>query len=108
MSVRYRVELAAPAVRDAEETCSWISEDSPQGGHRWHEGLMQAFRSLERNPLRCSLAPESVFFNEEIRQLVYGKHRILFTVKNKTVFVLRVRHGARDYLKPESETETDE
>ena len=68
---------------------------------------MKAFRSLERSPLRCSLAPESAFFEEEIRQLIYGKYRILFTVEGETVFVLRVRHRAQDYLKPE-EDETPE
>jgi plasmid stabilization system protein ParE len=108
MSVRYRVELAAPAVSDAEETYRWISEDSPQSAQRWYEGLMQAFRSLERNPLRCPLAPESVFFKEDIRHLIYGRHRILFTVQGETVFALRVWHGARDYLRPEAGAPPDE
>jgi plasmid stabilization system protein ParE len=63
---------------------------------------------LEKNPLRCSLAAESVFFEEEIRQLIYGKYRILFTVEGKTVFVLRVRHSAREYLKPEEDKGTEE
>lgn len=62
---------------------------------------MKAFRSLEKNPLRCPPAPESVFFEEETSQLVYGKYRILFTVEGETVYVLRVRHSARVYLKPE-------
>ena len=69
---------------------------------------MKAFRSLEKNPLRCPLAPESVFFKEEIRQLVYGQYRILFTVKGDTVYVLRVRHGAMEYLKPEDEEAGEE
>ncbi len=46
---------------------------------------------------------ESVFFDEEIRHLDYGKYRILFTVKGKTVIVLRIRHGSRDYLRSEDE-----
>ncbi len=69
---------------------------------------MKAFRSKERNPLCCQLAPESAFFKEEIRQLIYGKYRILFTVEGETVFVLRVRHGAQDYLKPEENNTTEE
>lgn len=61
-------------------------------------------------PERCPLAPETAFFTEEIRQLLteeirqllYGRgrgvHRILFTIKDATVVVLHVRHGARKYL----------
>ena len=70
---------------------------------RWYEGLLKAFRSLEKNPLRCPIAPESAFFEEEIRQLIYGKYRVLFTVEGERVLVLRVRHGAQEYLKPEEE-----
>jgi len=102
----YRVEPTDKALVDAGEAYFWINEGSESAALRWYEGLMKAFRSLEQNPLRCPLAPESVFFEEEIRQLVYGKYRILFTVEGETVFVLRVRHGAREYLKPE-EDESD-
>lgn len=98
----YRVEPTDKALVDAGEAYFWITEQSEGAALRWYEGLMRAFRSLEKNPLRCPLAPESAFF-EEIRQLIYGKYRILFTVEGETVFVLRVRHGAREYLKPEED-----
>lgn len=97
----YSVEPTDKALVDAGEAYFWISEQSERAALRWYEGLMKAFRSLEKNPLRCPLAPESAVFEEEIRQLIYGKYRILFTVEKETVFVLRVRHGAQDYLKPE-------
>lgn len=102
----YRVEPTDKALVDAGEAYFWINEGSAEAALRWYEGLMKAFRSLEKNPLRCPLAPESAFFEEEIRQLGYGKYRILFIVEGETVFVLRVRHGAREYLKPE-EDESD-
>lgn len=99
----YRVEPTDKALVDAGKAYFWINEQSEEAALRWYEGLMKAFRSLEKNPLRCSLAPESAFFGEEIRQLIYGKYRILFTVEGATVFVLRVRHAARESLKPEED-----
>jgi plasmid stabilization system protein ParE len=102
----YRVEPTDKALMDAGEAYFWISEQSGGAALRWYEGLMKAFRSLERNPLRCPLAPESAFFEEEIRHLIYGKYRILFTVEGETVFVLRVRHSAQEYLKPEEDEGT--
>jgi plasmid stabilization system protein ParE len=70
--------------------------------------MLKAFRSLEKNPLRCPLASESAHFDVVIRQLIYGKYRNLFIVKCETVFVLRVRHGAQEHLRPqEDEDETE-
>ena len=71
---------------------------------RWFNGLIDAINSLELYPLRCPIAPESDEFEEQIRQLLYGKrgraYRILFTVAGETVRVLHVRHGARQWLEP--------
>jgi toxin ParE1/3/4 len=106
--ISYQVKPTDKALVDATEAYFWINEESPEAAVRWREGLMKAFQSLEQNPLRCPLAPENSFFEEEIRQRIYGRYRILFTIEGKTVFVLRVRHGAREYLTPESEGKYDE
>ena len=99
----FSVEPTDKALVDAGEAYFWINEQSEQAALHWYEGLLKAFRSLERNPLRCPLAPEHAFFEEQIRQLVYGKYRILFTVEAEMVFVLRVRHAARERLRPRAE-----
>ena len=56
-------------------------------------------------PRRCALAPEHENYNEEVRQLLYGRgrstYRILFRVVNTDeqeeglVRVLHVYHGAQ-------------
>jgi plasmid stabilization system protein ParE len=99
----FRVEPTENALSDAEEAFLWIHDESPEATFKWYEGLLERFRSLQKNPFRCSIAPESVFFDEEIRHLIYGKYRILFIAVEKNVFILRVRHGAREHLKPESD-----
>ena len=104
----YRVEPTDKALVDAGEAYFWINEQSEGAALRWYEGLMKAFRSLEKNPLRCRLAPESAFFEEDIRQLIYGRYRILFTVESETVYVLRVRHGAQEYWQPEEGKDIEE
>lgn len=58
----YRVEPTDKALVDAGEAYFWINEQSEGAALRWYEGLMDAFRSLERTPLRCPPAPESVLF----------------------------------------------
>jgi len=87
---------------EAEEIYRWLLERSPSTVTKWFNGLAAAIFSLERNPKRCSLAPENDAFEEEIRQLLYGKrggvYRILFTIVGDTVKVLHLRHGARRFL----------
>ncbi len=103
----YRLEPTDKALVDAGKAYFWIRERSETAALRWYQGLLKAFRSLEQNPLRCPLAAESPFFEQQIRQLIYGKYRVLLTVEGETVFVLRVRHGAREYLKPEEEDDEE-
>ena len=56
------------------------------------------------------LAPESTFFDEPIRQMLFGSgnrgtYRVLFTVIDKSVYVLHVRHGSMLPLASEEDEE---
>jgi len=101
----FRVIIQPPAQADIEETYRWIAKSSPQSAATWYNGLIDAIETLTTLPHRCPLAPENDAFEEEIRQLLYGKrggvYRILFTLVGETVRVLHVRYGARRYLTPE-------
>ena len=101
----YRVEVTDQAEAEAEEAYLWILERAPEAAARWWNGLDAAILSLEEMPARCRLAPENDEFEEEIRELLYGKrqhrYRILFTIREQTVIVLHIRHGAREHLKGE-------
>ena len=87
---------------EVERLYGWIVERSPLHGPEWFNGLVDAIESLRNNPQRCPIAPESPKFEEEIRQLLYGKrkgvYRVLFTIRGRAVEVLHVRHGAQRHL----------
>jgi len=51
-------------------------------------------------PQRCACARENDKYDEELRQLVFRSHRIIFTIKGKTVHVMHIRHAARKELEP--------
>ena len=99
--MRYEVEFTEQASAEAVEAYSWIAEEAPGNALIWFEGLVKAIETLHVFPERCAIAPESEELGQEIRQLLYGKYRLLFSIENLTVFVLHVRHGAREYLFPE-------
>ena len=94
------------AEREIRAAVRWKIENvSHAVAARWYDGLIKKIDSLRHRPLRCPLAAENDKFIEEIRELLYGtsgkrrhKHRILFTIRDETVYVLYVRHTAHDEL----------
>jgi len=100
--VKYRVLVLPRAAAEIEEAYLWIAERAPEGAVKWFNGLHSVIGTLETFPERCPHAPEDDFFQQEIRQLIYGKrigrYRILFTIDGNTVYILHVRHGARKRL----------
>jgi plasmid stabilization system protein ParE len=98
------VRIAAQAWAELDEAFGWLHERSPSAAARWYERLMEAVQSLETNPERCGVAPEEEWYQGGLRQLLYGKrrgvYRILFEIRGRTVYVLRVRHSAQALLEP--------
>jgi plasmid stabilization system protein ParE len=100
--VSFSVEITAPALAEIEETFAFLANHSLPAAERWYNRLRAAFESLRHEPERCQLAPENDWYDGVLRQLLYGKrrhvYRILFEVREKTVYILRVRHGRQDLL----------
>lgn len=98
---QYLVDYTRAAAREIEEIEEWIAADSLEAAGRWIDGLLATVDRLERMPSRCPLAPENDEHANEIRQLIYGQYRILFTIRPGRVVILHVRHGARLPLRAE-------
>jgi plasmid stabilization system protein ParE len=94
----YRIELSYRAERDIEEAFEYIHARAPLNAIRWRHGVEQRLLALERNPEGFGFAPENRDTRVAVRQLLYGQYRILYTIREKIVFVLTVRHGARLFL----------
>jgi plasmid stabilization system protein ParE len=96
---RWNVIVELPAQRDIAEAHLWLTEQASDAAGHWFDSIYDTIGSLEIFPERCPLAPESKFFNAEIREIFHGrrqhKYRILFTMSENEVHVLHVRHGAR-------------
>jgi plasmid stabilization system protein ParE len=99
----YQVIIEAPAQAEIEEALRWMANESPESAALWYFGLTEAVDRLKHFPRRCPRAPEDVAVKEEIRHLLYGKYRILFTIRDEYVHVLHVRHAARKPLSPGDE-----
>jgi plasmid stabilization system protein ParE len=98
---QFLVDFTRAAEGEIQDIEEWIATDSPESAGRRVDGLLAVVDRLERMPSRCPLAPENESHVEEIRQVLYGSYRILFTILAGRVVILHVRHGARLPLRPE-------
>jgi toxin ParE1/3/4 len=93
----YLVNLTARAQRDLAHLYGQINAEHSDAALKWYRGLKETILSLEEQPKRCPVTPES----DKFRHLLYGNkpliYRAIFRVleKQKQVEVLHIRHGAR-------------
>lgn len=99
----FQVEITPIAESQIEQAYQWYRNRNSEFADCWFRELMNAIATLQEKPQRCKLAIENEIFPEEVRQLLYGKsqnniYRVLFTIRDPTVYVLYVRHSARSPL----------
>lgn len=93
----YSVNVTSRAERDLSNLYEEIAAGHSDAALKWYFGLKDAILSLEEQPNRCSVTPESSKF----RHLLYGHkphiYRVIYRIleKQKRVEVLHIRHGAR-------------
>jgi plasmid stabilization system protein ParE len=97
--VIYKVVVTLEAKRNLHNAYLFIRRDSVQAANRWSGEIRRSIRALNRFPARCPVAPESYALDAPIHELLFGSgnrgtYRILFTIIDKTVFVLHIRHGS--------------
>lgn len=91
----FRVSIAPAAFIEVEAIFDFIRADSPLEAGRWLDGLLSAVDALGTFPRRCRRVPEAAKRHREIRQLLYGSHRVIFRIVDREVRILHVRHTAR-------------
>ena len=95
----YNIDLPH-SVRDIiREQALFIALDKPQAAFDWYDDIFEKLETLGSFPERCPKAPESQYFEFEVRHLIIGNYRILFRIIGDTVAILDFK-GGREY-KPE-------
>ena len=97
----YAVRVTETAEGELEEAYAWIHKRSPLNAERWRCDLIERAATLKNHPKRCPLAPENDGAKCELRHFIFGNYRVLFTIMGQTVYVLHIRHCARDFMSPE-------
>ena len=90
---RYAVVFEESAQADVRESYEWGRRIwGKHEAQQWVRQLRTAVsEQLAVVPKAFPLAPEVDEFSKEIRQMVVGRYRILFTIKGRNVHVLHIR-----------------
>ena len=79
---------------DLEEAADYIARDSAYYAAAFVREVQEAARSLNYFAERGRVVPE---LNEQsIREIFVRSYRLIYQVKEKTIFVIGFIHGARD------------
>ena len=103
----FTVIILPRAESDIARNADWWAENrSLEQALEWTSAVQSKIESLSVSPARCRLARENDQFDCEIHQLLVGlgrhlTHRVLFTIRDSTVFVLTVRSNRQDDVESE-------
>jgi plasmid stabilization system protein ParE len=90
---RYAVIIEESAQTNIQHSYDWgCRVGGETQAQKWVRELrISTIKKLGTVPFACSFAPENDEFDEEIRQMIVGRYRVLFTIRGKRVHVLHLR-----------------
>jgi len=92
---KYKVNLTQHAQNDLEHIFDYIAADSIKNAANFILKLEEKVYSLDAFPGRHPLIPENEYFGTDYRHLIYKKYRIIYRIIERSVFILRIIHGAK-------------
>jgi plasmid stabilization system protein ParE len=104
--VKYRVKIEVPAQQDIRTSLAWGRKNwGVAQAQKWAQELRKAIATLATFPERHPIVPEleQEELDDEVRQMIFQRYRVLFTIKRNTVHVLHVRGAFKGDVRTEQE-----
>ena len=100
--MNYRVVVQPTAEDDLLSAYRRAADAAPLAAGGWLDRFQAALQTLARNPARCAVAREDRKVAIELREFHVGRYpyvfRVLFTIEEDAVYVLRIRRAQRKAL----------
>jgi toxin ParE1/3/4 len=95
-----KIVWTEPAIEDLHELHAYIARDSEMYASGFVERIILAAEQLIDHPKVGRMVPETN--DENIRELLFQRYRLIYRIKGDDIEMLSVIHGARDLvdLKP--------
>jgi toxin ParE1/3/4 len=78
------------AITRINEIADYIADDSPEAARKWVDEIFTKVDRIEEFPLSGRFVPE--IDRKDIREILFGKYRIIYRILTKDISILTVRH----------------
>ena len=95
----YDVRLLRVAEDDLTEIVTYIAADRPSAAETVASKIEKNLGNLATHPHLGRIPKEEDLARLGYRYLVVENYLIFYTIEGETIFVHRILHGARDYLR---------
>lgn len=92
------IRLLSTAENDLSDIVTYIAEDNHQAGIAMLEKFEKSLEALDSNPRLGRVPKEESLSALGYRYLVVSNYLIFYVIRDDTVIVHRIIHGARNYL----------
>jgi len=95
-ATKHKLIVLPGAEQDVDFILAFLKSKSLPGANAWYARFQVALSSIQNDPLRFGVAPESSGHQRKVRQILFktkrGRtYRALFVVVERTVYVIHVR-----------------
>ncbi len=94
---KYQVRLLSIAEEDFTEIISFIAADNPTSADAIANKIEKDLELLSENPNLGRIPREEEMRNLGYRYLIVQNYLIFYTIEERTIFIHRILHGARNY-----------
>jgi len=94
---KYQVRLLRVAEEDFIEIISFIAADNSTAAESIASKIEKNLNLLSGNPNRGRIPREEEIRNLGYRYLIVKNYLIFYTIEDKTIFIHRILHSARNY-----------
>ncbi len=94
---KYQVRLLSIAEEDFTEVISFIAADNPTAADAIANKIEKNLELLSENPNLGRIPREEEIRDLGFRYLIVQNYLIFYTIEEKTIFIHRILHGARNY-----------
>ena len=93
---RYTVRLLRAAEDDFTEIVSYVAAERPNTAESLAQRIENSLRLLAANPYLGRVPKDVALLDLGYRYLIVQNYLIFYVIEERTVFVHRIVHGARD------------
>jgi toxin ParE1/3/4 len=94
---KYQIRLLRIAEEDLTEIISFIAADNQTAANKIADKIEKSIELLSENPMLGRIPRDEDIKNLGYRYIIVSDYIIFYTIEEKTIYIHRILHSARNY-----------